>query len=387
MLTREVVIAVYRQVLGHDPREDEIAHHTGTLDSLEQMLRVALDSEEYAELQRERSIRTEALAPTHVNTFHPDLAGLALPPGTRSRDGVAIVGHEGWLFLHGGSNDVVGHHTGAVDPGPEWLERWRRVFDYRAEAAAALGVDLGMVLMPEKLALYEQHFPEPLERVGPRPIERLLETDGPLVDTTAAVLEAAAEHDVYLRTDSHPSFYGTAAMATAAMRAIGAEVPEDLADVGLDTYPVAGDLGIRFDPRIVGLYHAPGNLGNARLVEDNREQIEAAGGHIGMRRVYANETAPDPRVLVVFSGSFGFAAPDYPGLCWFYAQVFREVHFHWLPFCWDSEYMRRVGGEAALMMSGERFLARPPRPEVDFAALSEQARRSGKPIGVDQILA
>lgn len=389
MLEREQVVAVYRQVLGRIPADEEIDGHLAAgVDSLDAILRVALDSEEFEQRTRERALRSGALERTRVNSFHPDLASWGHPPGTRSADGVAIVGHEGWLFLRGGSNDVVGHYTGAVDPGPDWLEQWQRVFAHRVESAQTLGIDLAMVLMPEKLSLYEQHYPDPLERLGPRPFDRVLtEIDAPLVDATAAMRAATAEHDVYLRTDTHPSFHGSATIAAVAMRALGAPVPDDLADVALDTYPVAGDLGVRFEPRIVGPYSSPGNLGDARIVEDNRAQIEAAGGHIGIRRVYANERAPDPRVLVVFSGSFGFAAADYPGHCWFYAQVFREVHFHWVPFGWDGEYLRRVGAGAALMTSGERFLARPPRLEVDTAALSAETLRSGRPVSIQQILA
>jgi len=388
MLTRELVIAVYRQVLGHAPSEDEIAHHLGTLDSLEEMLRVALDSEEYAELTRKHAIRTGALERTHVNTFHPDLAGLGFPPGTRSADGVAIVGHEGWIFLHGGSNDLVDHYRGAARTAPNWLDRWRRLLDHRVETARDLGVDLAMQLLPDKLAVYEQHYPEPLERVGPRGIDRLLtETDAPLISPLEELQDTAAGGDVFLRTDTHLSFRGNALVAERALRALGAPVPADLADVALDTYAVAGDLGVRFEPRIVGPYRSPGTLGDARIVADNRAQIEAAGGHIGICRVFANERAPDPRVLAVFGGSHSFADPAVPGFCWFFAQVFREVHFLWVPFGWDSEYLRRVGANAVLAMGAERFVPRIPREEVDVAAFAEETLRSGRPVSVEQIVA
>ena len=54
-------------------------------------------------------------------------------------------------------------------------------------------------------------------------------------------------------------------------------------------------------------------------------------------------------MAVVFGDSFGFAATHYQGIAWFMAQVFREVHFIWIPFGWDAEYVRRVGAEAVLV--------------------------------------
>ena len=70
-------------------------------------------------------------------------------------------------------------------------------------------------------------------------------------------------------------------------------------------------------------------------------------------------------MAVIFGDSFGFAAAYYQGLSWFLAQAFREVHFVWVPFGWDADYVRRVGAEAVLVQGAERFVARVPRFEVD----------------------
>src|SRR5829696_6845453 len=123
MLTREQVVSVYEQVLGRTPSEEEIDYQltaTGTLDG---MLRIALESEEYATRLRERGAAASH-TPTVVNVFHPDLADWGLPPGTRSDDGIAIVGHEGWLFLCGGTNANLGQYVGAAEMDPDWLEEW-----------------------------------------------------------------------------------------------------------------------------------------------------------------------------------------------------------------------------------------------------------------------
>ena len=57
MLTHEQVIAVYRQVLEREPSEDEIQAQIAGAPDLEVLLRIALESEEYAERLRRRGLR------------------------------------------------------------------------------------------------------------------------------------------------------------------------------------------------------------------------------------------------------------------------------------------------------------------------------------------
>lgn len=386
MLTREEVVSVYRQVLGREPSEEEIDHQIAATATLDGLLRVALDSEEYAALLRERGAAA-ARTPALVNVFHPDLAPWGLPPGTRSDDGIAIVGNEGWLFLCGGTNANLGQYVGAVEMEPGWLEEWRDVIHRRAAELDDLGVASALLVVPDKLAVYEEHYPEPLERVGQRPVERLLDLPElpivyPLAELRAA---AAAGEEVYLRTDTHLTFRGNALLFSSVLAGLEVEAPADVATLPLNSYPIAGDLGVKFAPQIVSIVSEPGSLHRARIVEDNREQIEAVDGHIGTRRVFHNEGAPDPRVAVVFGDSFGFAAPYYQGLSWFLAQAFREVHFVWVPFGWDPEYVRRVGAEAVLVQGAERFVARVPHHTVDVSRLAEETLRRKQPVGVEHV--
>ena len=386
MLTREQVGSVYRQILGRLPSEQEIDDQLAAVSTLDGLLRVALDSEEYAARLRQRGADT-ARAPALVNTFHPDLAPWGLPPGTRSDDGIAIVGREGWLFLCGGTNANLGQYTGAVEMEPGWLEEWAQVLSRRAEESRALGVASTLLVVPDKLAVYEEHYPEELTRSGPRPIERLLAApDLPIVYPLAELRAAAASgEEVYLRTDTHLTFRGNELLFSSLLTALEIESPPDLTTLPLRSYPISGDLGVKFDPQIVSIVSEPGSLHQARIVEDNREEIEAVDGHIGTRRVFQNEHAPDQRVAVVFGDSFGFSAPYYQGLSWFMAQVFREVHFVWVPFGWDAAYVRQVGAGAVLVQGAERFVARVPHLDVDVSRLAEETLRRKQPVGIERV--
>ena len=387
MLTREQVLSVYRQVLGRTPSEPEIDYQLSGTSTLDDMLRIALDSDEYVAQMRERSTDDSSRSPTVVNVFHPDLASWGHPPGARSDDGIAIVGHDGWLFLCGGSNANLGQYVGAVEMEPTWLEEWQEVVRGRAAMSSDLDVASAMLVVPDKLAVYEEHYPEDLTRVGPRPIERLLEVpDMPIVYPLAELQAAAASgEEVYLRTDTHLTFRGNEQLFSSVLTALEVEDPPDFTTLPLRSYAIAGDLGVKFDPQIVSVVSEPNSLHNASIVEDNREEIAAVDGHIGTRRVFRNEQATDPRLAVLFGDSFGFSAAYYQGLSWFMAQVFREVHFVWVPFGWDADYLRRTGAGAVLVQGAERFVSRVPHIDVDVSRLAEETLRRKQPVGIERV--
>jgi alginate O-acetyltransferase complex protein AlgJ len=373
-LTREQVLSVYHQVLGRTPSDPEIEHQLATMPTLDAMLRVALDSDEYAARLRvagERALRM----PTLVNVFHPDLAAWGHPVGRRSDDDVAIVGREGWLFLCGGTNANLGQYVGEVAMEPGWVDAWQAVVRSREQELSALGVSAATLVVPDKLAVYEEMYPEPLARRGPRPIERLLGEAGlPLVYPLAQLRDAAAGgEEVYLRTDTHLTFRGNELLFESVRDVLGIAEPLDLSDLAARPYVASGDLGAKYEPPIVEVVSVPHTLRLARVVEDNREAIAAAGGHLGTRRVFVNDRAPDHRVAVVFGDSFGFSAEHYQGLSWFLAQVFRETHFVWIPFGCDPGYVRQVGADVVVVQGAERFVARVPSATVDVARLAEAA--------------
>jgi len=386
MVTRDQIISVYRQVLERPPSEEEIGAQLSGAPDLDGLLRVALDSEEYAARLRRRGLNATR-SPTVVNVFHPDLAPWGLSPGTRSADDIAIVGHDGWLFLCGGTNANLDQYVGAVEMKSSWLREWQEVLQHRAEESRSLGAASALLVVPDKLAVYEEHYPEDLKRVGPRPIERLLTVPDSGITYPLAELRDAAKsgEGTYMRTDTHLTFRGNELLFSSVLAALEVERPPDLSELAMRSYPVAGDLGGKFDPRIVSIVTEPGSLHNARIAEDNREEIAAVDGHIGTRRVFLNEQAPDRRVAVVFGDSFGFGASHYQGLSWFMAQAFREVHFIWVPFGWDPDYIQRVGAEAVLIQGAERFVGRVPRPSVDASRLAEETLRRKQPAGIERV--
>ncbi len=113
--------------------------------------------------------------------------------------------------------------------------------------------------------------------------------------------------------------------------------------------------------------------------------MSAAGGHIGTTRVFRQPDAPDPRTLVVFGDSYAFGDDAYRGLSWFLAQVFAEVHFVWVPFGWDPDYLDSVGAELVVCQTAERFITRVPRRRVDARQFARDAAGHGDVLGLERI--
>jgi hypothetical protein len=366
---------VYRALLERDPQPAELDHQLAHAATVTELVEAIAASEEYG-----ASRATPAAPPTVVNRYDEALARFTHPVGTRSADDVAIVGREGWLFLCGGTNANLGQYTGAVAMAGGWLAQWRALDAERAQDIARLGVAAAQVIVPDKLAVYAEHYPGTLEKVGPRPIERLRDEAGLQIGYPVAELRAAAaQAPVYLRTDSHLTTHGNAVLYQAVRAPLGAPALGPAGVRGTEQYLIGGDLGTRLSPPVVEVVTVTGDLGAARIVADNRDEVAAVGGHIGTLRVFENPAAPDPRTLVMFGDSFGFGDAGYQGLAWFLAQAFRAVHFVWVPFGWDPGYVERVGAGAVVLQAAERFVARVPRVRVDAEALAREtiARKSG----------
>ena len=226
------------------------------------------------------------------------------------------------------------------------------------------------------------HFPEPLERRGPRPVERLIEAGLPLIYPLVELRAAGAHQPSYMRTDTHLTLEGNLRLARRLDAALGVDAPSPAAGEPLQQL-ISGDHGARFDPALVEVVEHAGSYGSARVLEDNYAEIAEVGGHLGVRRVYANDQAPDERTVLLSGDSYGFASDGYQGVAWHLAQRFRRVRFVWVPMGWDPRYTEETGAQVVVFQTAERFLARLPQPSVDVRELAREtlARRSAAGLG------
>jgi hypothetical protein len=378
-LRREDIEAVFREFLGRiaTPGDVAVSMQSG---SLRAFLNDVLASEEYAAriAGRKKSEETRARG-SFLNCWIEGWERFARPSGDVSPDGVVIVGESGHLFIYGGTNDNVATHRGEIEMTAEWLEEWRTLATERLGHAQRTGRRLVSVIVPEKLAVYADRYPQDLTASGPRPVLRLLDEGTlPLVYPVEGLRDARNDGDTYMLTDSHLTPRGNLILAAATVSELGVS-PALLPGVedSAASYLAAGDLGLHFDPPLLEVIRPMAGASRAAVVSDNWAEVSRVGGHIGTMRVFRREDAPDERTVVVFGDSYGFGDSAYQGLSWWLAQIFREVHFVWVPFGWDPEYLDSVNAELVVCQTAERFMGRVPRLRVDVMSLAQEtiARR------------
>ena len=372
----ETAHALFRFLLGRAPSAGELEARTAPGHPHWMLVADLLRSPEHLE----HAARAEQPVAARVNTWIPELAPFCHLPGTPSPDGVAVVGQEGMLFLRQGANAALDHFRGVAELPDDWEASWRALAETRRAQAAAAGAQLGMLVVPDKLAVESARFPEALKPVGPRPVERLLGLELGLaypIDELVAVREAGTE--VYLRTDTHLTPAGNATLHAAACAAMGvADAPDPYARLTRIPYVSSGDLGSRFAPNVVEVMEVAGE-GPAEVASTNRPAIAARGGHIGTRTTWRNPSPVRPETVVVFGDSYAYGEPGYQGVAYLLAQVFAEVVFAWAPFGWDDEVVRAAGADLVLCQIAERFVVRVPHATVSVAELEERALQRTPP--------
>ncbi len=380
--TRDVV-TVYQALLGREPTDAELERHLQSGAPIGVMARTILNSPEYA--------GREASHPL-INFFSPETRAWTHRPGTRSRDGQCIVGRDGWLFLLDGTNDGFKYFTGRRQVADGWLEHWRELGRERTRDLAAADLSSVWVIVPDKLAVYERFFPDRLDGGSvDRPIRQLLaETDLPIVYPLDSLKAESESREVFLRTDTHLSLWGNDVLQREVLAALGVP-PVAFGEFLPLRYPDSGDLGSKFEPKIMELVEGFGHLGDAEVIDTNRDAFEGTGRHVGQRAVFRNRTAPDDRTVVVFGDSYAWSnwsTPGSPwvvghhqGLTWSLAQTFRETHFVWIPFGWDPVYTEQAGASVVVFETAERFIVSPPAIRSDFQDVSRRALAGPRRIG------
>jgi SAM-dependent methyltransferase len=377
-LTAQDVVLAYEAVLGRSPSPEEIAHQLANAASLRELVAaVAQSDERYAKAasgagQEPNAGTLEPRPANIVNVYTAELEPFGMAPGTWSADGVAVTGRRGWVFLGGGTNTILDQYRGTFALPEDFDGRWERALQVRRQGAEELGAAFVAVVVPDKLAVFAADFPDPLPRMAEAPAAVLAAR--PELDLLYPVAElAAVGGGAYLRTDTHLTHAGNAALARAVGAALGVTIEHELAPERINRYVTSGDLGSRYSPPIVEVVAAPNDYGDAGVIASNRNEIAAVGAHVGTRQVLRNEGAADERTVVVFGDSYAYSASHYQGLSWFLAQAFREVHFLWVPFGWDPDYAAEVGAGVVVCQGAERFAIRPPELQVNVRALEAQA--------------
>ena len=297
-------------------------------------------------------------------------------------------GLDGFIFLTGGSNDVLRYFVDKSYFGPETTDAWMALLVDRADRAAERGIAYLHIAPPEKLTVYQDRYPVPLplpagapgsalaERFSGHPRAETLRCT--FLDVTPYFLEQRkAGVPLYWKTDTHWTFEGAYSAYEMICRRVGVEPLASLLSVPDFSGELVLDLGGKMDPPRREIFRSKQLPVNARRVEANilvrykeDNKLEGEGGlHIGSRVVFRNESASDPRKLVIFGDSFSEYRPLL--LTGILAETFAETHFLWAPQI-DWAYVDRVGPDILITELAERFMTYVPVGDLDVDALASE---------------
>ena len=291
---------------------------------------------------------------------------LGLPVGHISPDGSAMIGHDGTLFLVGGSNGLLGLYLQSEEDDTLRIatEQWVTLLERRRQALEERSVQYLQIVVPEKLGVARANFPRAIPAESP--MLRRLESEIKSRDLLARhylsvremlrIAEPALTDLAFPRTDSHLSFAGNFSVFAAMLARMGLPTPTPPAD--LVTSAFTGDLAERFfGVKLFDQITLPKPDLDADLSK-GLELVEAftpEGRHVGTRYVWRNASAPFPKKVVAFANSFFERGGDARCLSWWFARSFREFHFVWHPNV-DLDYVDREQPDWVIAQTIERFL-------------------------------
>jgi len=284
-----------------------------------------------------------------------------------------LVGVDGWLFLSGDVNDVIGQHTGRRKLGAQELEAWTTVFGSRLEKARTLGVDYRFYVAPDKEAVYSEYLPADVVPSAERPVHavsRLASEAGVRFRYLLPELrEGRATADVYRRTDTHWTGWGA---YLAYLR-----ICEDLSEthslvriLGTDDMrfepwgPLDGDLGSKLQPAQASFDVHP-VLTEHRGIVTSDNFVRNHG-----RTMLFEQPGNGPSLLLLGDS---FAGHIFVHL----KESFRRVRFlHTSQF--PQRLIEAERPDVVVSLMAERFLLRPPddhRADERIAELIREKQR------------
>ncbi|MFH6781393.1 MULTISPECIES: hypothetical protein [Methylobacterium] len=291
------------------------------------------------------------------------MSSIQMPVGMVSSDGSAILGRDGFMFLIGGSNDVLAQYAPTRPGDLDVATQWIALVDNRLERAAQAGVRFHQVIVPEKISILPDLYPTPISsptRLLDHIEAEMRDRHGSAIYTSVrGIFWSLADRTIACRrADSHLSPYGTYLVFKHLMN--------ELFDLRIPAYrfdkatATIGDLSYRmiglFVPEIFYEVDTADLPHFCDGVEKSDEYIPEDGSHMGRRQIWKNPKAPIDEKVVVFGNSFfSFAENGQGTLSWWFARWFREFHFVWTnEIDWDYVVNEKPG--VVFWQGIERFL-------------------------------
>lgn len=321
------------------------------------------------ELAKEQ-INIEASKNEYLNPQQFSLAGSVSP------DNSVIVGKNGWLFINSGTNSLMEYHVGQKRLPLAKVSQWSELLSQRISWHNAKKIGYQHIFIPNKIAVYPEHYPEALSIIGKRPIMQLKEKcDRFFTYPLELFHQYKNQYRLYEKQDCHWSFWGCYLAYQDICQQLQITPSKDLINAPIEIIKAKGDLGSKLGLTEISLRK---NLKlNSQVIHDNQVIQYCNQGSV---RILKNHTVPHGKMLIFgdsFSNPKHLDAPENRRrtgrLASLFAETLNEVHFIWTPWI-DYEYIEQEKPDFVLTEMAERFLIRVPDdhdhlPLEKFAAM------------------
>lgn len=281
-------------------------------------------------------------------------------------------GYEGWLFLVGGTNQVIRYYTSDEAFPDVTAEKWVSLLRARKRRCGQLGIAYLHLIAPDKITVYSEFFAESLPFLERCPAMRLpamlegTESAEILIDLMPAFRQEKSRRLLYWKTDTHWCFAGCYTAYKTICERLGVPPNKKILHAPFRSADIVLDLGVKMKPPVRERFVMMDFLVDAQRVSANEivafkeahKRENDVGLHAGSSVVFVNRspTAVDMKI-VLFGDSFAEYRPRL--LTGMLAETFREVHFVW-SLGLDWSYIEKTKPDLLLTEIAERFMSNVP---------------------------
>ncbi|GJD74576.1 hypothetical protein [Methylobacterium goesingense] len=288
---------------------------------------------------------------------------LELPTGLISYDEAAILGRSGYIFLIGGSNDVIGQYYPIDQSYVDLSEKWISLIKERIKNSISRNIKYFQIIIPEKITIIPEYFPYSIS-TPTRLLDKLefeiskFEQDKFYISGRKLMCSQFRREHLCKRTDSHLSPEGTYLLFRNMLKTIYDLTIEDVLFTKKNRS--IGDLSFRMSGYFVTEEYSEVSTkdlpmfanDSLKILDDQPEN----NGHMGKRQIWNNPNAPIKSRVVVFGNSFfSLVENGQSTLSWWFSKWVTEFHFVWTNEV-DWQYVDEISADTVIWQGIERFL-------------------------------
>ncbi|WP_146348354.1 sulfotransferase domain-containing protein [Phaeobacter marinintestinus] len=280
--------------------------------------------------------------------------------------GDVAIGADGWLFLSGGSNNVLNMYLEDEADHLAVCARWHAIAQERADRLKAINAQFRQVMIPEKMTVLGDKLGWPIAFDRSRGASFFKTAPAPLrqniIDAVGYFTTKLKNPErLYLKTDSHWSHVGAFVAYQLICSTMGLKVRADLLSRPTREVDLVLDLGSKLPIPVTEKAQFAKFLSDAKIVNDeglirykrDHNLLNEGKLHVGSKIVFENETAPNDQTVILFGDSFSEYRDNL--LTGLMSETFRKVIFVWSTSV-DYTLCETVKPDIVLCVMTERFM-------------------------------